>query len=554
MEPRDQGDASVRRRLTVVRGGTPPPPRAAGEVVITDADLRQELVSGAFIRRVFGASESRLFVRRLAAAGRPLATGGALWLASPGRAVIEDATGERRAISLGLLASWIGRLVVEPFQVRRALEAVSSEVAACERSIEQRPRSAADPSGAPLYLRTDLSFGIRAGGSVGHIAGVLNNLAAFTRPPIFVTTDDVPTVDAAIETHVVLPLESFWNFQELPAFVLNARIASEALRAVGGRRVSFVYHRYSLGNFTGVAVSRLLGVPLALEFNGSEVWVSDHWGRPLKHRDLALRIERLNLAAADLIVVVSDPIADQLASAGIDRNRVLVNPNGVDVSRYHPDVDGTAIRRSLDLDRTCVVGFIGTFGAWHGAEVLARAFVALLRRNPGLRQSMRLLMIGDGARMAAVKRILAEGGVMDLARLPGLVTQEDGPAYMAACDMLISPHVPNPDGSPFFGSPTKLFEYMAMGRPIIASHLDQIGEVLEHDRTAWMVPPGDVAALAASIERLAADEPARGRLGAAARACAVARHTWRDHTRRIVDRVALIGGSRQAVAAARSAG
>ena len=54
--------------------------------------------------------------------------------------------------------------------------------------------------------------------------------------------------------------------------------------------------------------------------------------------------------------------------------------------------------------------------------------------------------------------------------------------YLAAYDILVSPHVPNSDGAPFFGSPTKLFEYMTTGKGIVASNLDQIGEVLKHKK------------------------------------------------------------------------
>jgi glycosyltransferase involved in cell wall biosynthesis len=531
----------------------PAPRPIEGEVVLAAEDFRREVRTGLVLRRLFGASEARLLVRRLSAAGRPLATCLALRAMSRGAAWIEDASGQCRAVTLRLIATWLAQLVTEPLQVRGVLARVANDVGRHEALVGQRRAVRATLDGVPLYLRTDLSFGIRAGGSVGHTAGVLNNLAAFANSPVFVTTDDVPTIDPGIETYVVSPAEAFWNFRELPAFVLSDRFASEALATVVGRPIGFVYHRYSLGNFSGVAVARSLGVPLILEFNGSEVWVSDHWGRRLKHRDLALRIERLNLAAADLIVVVSQPIADQLAAAGIESNRVLVNPNGVDVDRYRPDVDGAAVRRALGIEGSLVVGFIGTFGAWHGAEVLASAFVTLLRQRPDLRDTMRLLMIGDGARMPVVKSILAEGGVSDLARLTGLVPQEEGPVHLAACDLLVSPHVPNVDGSPFFGSPTKLYEYMAMGRPIIASDLDQIGDVLEHDRTARLVPPADVGALAAAIAGLATDRDARRRLGAAARAQAVARHTWREHTRRIVDRLQSMAGDRRPIIAAPSA-
>jgi glycosyltransferase involved in cell wall biosynthesis len=83
-----------------------------------------------------------------------------------------------------------------------------------------------------------------------------------------------------------------------------------------------------------------------------------------------------------------------------------------------------------------------------------------------------------------------------------------------------------PDGSKFFGSPTKLFEYMAMGKGIVASRLDQLAEVLEHGRTAWLVTPGNAEELATGILHLALDRAKREALGAAARQAAVERHSW----------------------------
>ena len=91
-----------------------------------------------------------------------------------------------------------------------------------------------------------------------------------------------------------------------------------------------------------------------------------------------------------------------------------------------------------------------------------------------------------------------------------------------------------PDNHPFFGSPTKLFEYMAMGKAIAASALDQIAEVLEHGRTALLVAPGDSVELAAAIRRLAGDPPLRAELGRNARAAALARHTWRQNAARVL--------------------
>ena len=184
---------------------------------------------------------------------------------------------------------------------------------------------------------------------------------------------------------------------------------------------------------------------------------------------------------------------------------------------YRPDIDGRAIRERHRLDGAFVIGFIGTFGPWHGAEVLAEAFVRLLQADPARRRTLRLLMIGDGARLPAARDILIAGAAIDAAVFTGLIAHEDGPAHLAACDVLASPHVPNPDGTPFFGSPTKLFEYMAMGKPIVASDLDQIGEVLDDRRTALLVRPGDAFALAQALAELAGDADLRTALGEAAR-------------------------------------
>jgi glycosyltransferase involved in cell wall biosynthesis len=142
--------------------------------------------------------------------------------------------------------------------------------------------------------------------------------------------------------------------------------------------------------------------------------------------------------------------------------------------------------------------------------------------------------VGDGSTMPKVREIVAGDGVGGRVTFTGLVAQDQAPGYLAACDLLVSPHVGNPDGSRFFGSPTKLFEYMAMGKGIVASDLDQIGTILTHGKTGWLVPPGDVGALAKAIVTLAQDPELRRKLGEAAREEVVRQHTWTAHVERIL--------------------
>jgi len=501
-----------------------------GEVVVSDDELRRWARTGHVLRHARRYATARLLTERLATSGRPMLMW-ALWLMAR-RCSIVDAEGRERAVTMRQLLAWTGRLARELAGRRRLLRRAAETIATLDATTPARATIAGP--GVVLYLRTDFSFGVRAGGSVGHIAGVVNELFRRGRSPVLVTTAPVPTVDSRVETHLVAAPEAFWNFSELPSIVLNEACEGEARRALAGRAVSMIYQRYSLNNYAGLKLARELGVPFVLEYNGSEIWMSRHWRRPLQHEALAERIEMRNVSGADLVVVVSRAMRDELVSRGAPADRILVNPNGVDPQRYSPSVDGSAVRRRLGVEGFVVVGFIGTFQPWHGAEVLAQAFVCLIRQTPSYRDRVRLVMIGTGPSLPAVRRIVESAALGDCVCFAGLIEQADGPQYLAACDVLASPHVPNADGTPFFGSPTKLFEYMAMGKAIVASELDQIAEVLRHGVTAWMVPPADPDALAAGIRRLIDDAPLRAALGTAVRADALAHHTWQAHVERII--------------------
>lgn len=526
-------------RLTVLRHGSNQWQVSGDETITTVDRLKGWLRRGTLPSQLFRYDEARLLTHRLESIGRPLKLGLMLRLLSRGPCYVEDDTARRRPLSAALLARWSWQALREPFQKAQLLESISQDVAALDRQIAGRTkRPVLDATAAAVYLRSDMSVGLKAGGSVGHIAGVLNHLGEFTGPPILLTTDTIPTVRADIEVHCVSPLEAFWEYPELPSFIMNRAFDEAADRHVGARPLACVYQRYSLNNYSGVRLAARRATPFVVEYNGSEIWMSRHWGSPLEHEALSTRIEMLNLAAADLIVVVSQAMEDELAARGVPKEKILVNPNGVEPAVYSPDVDGSAVREQYGLGGKTVIGFIGTFGPWHGAEVLAEAFGRLLEARTEWRGRVRLLMIGDGVRMPEVRAAIARHQIEQECVLTGLVAQADGPRYLAACDILASPHVPNADGSPFFGSPTKLFEYMAMGKGIVASDLDQIGVVLnarEDVPAAVMVVPGDVDALAAGLATLVDDPARREALGRIARQLVLERHTWRAHTGRIVD-------------------
>ena len=199
-----------------------------------------------------------------------------------------------------------------------------------------------------------------------------------------------------------------------------------------------------------------------------------------------------------------------------------------------------AIDRALEkynLENKIVIGFIGTFGQWHGAENIALAFGKLLKKSPEYKNKAKLFMIGDGVRMPIVKKHILEFNLQENVVLTGLIPQEQGAKFLSACDILINATVPNPDGSEFFGSPTKLFEYMAMGKAIICSDMAQMSEILEHGKTAYMVEPGNIDELATAMKELVDDGELKQRLGDSARDEVIQKYTWDKHVDKILKAV-----------------
>jgi len=364
-------------------------------------------------------------------------------------------------------------------------------------------------------------------------------------------------IRSGIESIALAPPSTFGLPYELNYYAFH-RMVVRQLTALAPPR--FIYQRMSVGNYAGVKLSRHWNVPLISEYNGSEVWVAKTWGRPLRYDALATRAEEVCLRHAHVIVTISDVLRDELIERGVSPERIVCYPNCIDPTLFDPArftvADSVTLRRELGLPPDALLAtFVGTFGQWHGADVLAAAIRRLIEDHCSwlTQAKLHFVLVGDGLKMPVVREILGGEACAKFVTLTGLVAQAGAPAYLAASDVLLSSHIANADGSRFFGSPTKLFEYMAMGKAIVASDLDQIGKVLQdslrssslpasgpaaHETAlAVLFPPGDVAALVDSI-KFAVDRPAwRAVLGGNARTEALAKYTWAHHTGAILKRL-----------------
>lgn len=380
------------------------------------------------------------------------------------------------------------------------------------------------------YIRSTPSAGTVPGGATSHINGVVNGLIELGAEIEFIANDPVAGIDGSTPTsHRLAPDR---NAMPRAAFdVANGLSFSDrASKLIAQLAPAFIYERYSRFSIAGVEAALKNRIPLFLEYNGSEVWVGKHWDATAK-LDLLERYEGLNLERATRIFVVSEVEQKTLISRGVDENKIVVNPNGVDTEKFKPGVGGSPLRKELGVsDDAVLAGFLGTFGPWHGVLTLADA-IALTPKSSGLK----FLFVGDGSLRSEMEKRLARSDDLDRVVFTGSISHDLVPSYLDACDILVSPHVPLAEGAEFFGSPTKLFEYMAMGKGIVASRLGQIGDVLEDGKMALLVEPANADQLSTAIQKLAKDSELLKQLGAAARSSAMKRHTWTKNAERVLE-------------------
>jgi len=361
-----------------------------------------------------------------------------------------------------------------------------------------------------------------SGGAISHVRGFLYGLKASgitcrVFSGAFLAQD-------AFETEFVDPEDRPYFFWEAAMLAYNLVFARGVQKYLASKAPGAIYQRHCRFAIAGALLSSRLKVPLILEYNGPQGWIADHWD-PARFRSWIRLCEEVTLRCAARIIVVSEALRAELSARGIPADRIRVNPNAVDPDYFYPGRGRGPGRRELGVEAgEVVVGFAGSFSLWHGVEILEQAIVQLLGNRPPCR--LRFVLMGNGLLHGEMRSALAAYEHTGEVIFTGSLPSDKVADYLDACDILVSPHIPLADGSRFFGSPTKIFEYMAMGKGIVASRLEQIAEVLEHDRTAWLVTPGDVNQLAHAILRLAMDPAKRAELGEAARRAAIERHTW----------------------------
>ncbi|HYR97175.1 MAG TPA: glycosyltransferase [Candidatus Binatus sp.] len=208
--------------------------------------------------------------------------------------------------------------------------------------------------------------------------------------------------------------------------------------------------------------------------------------------------------AVDAVIAISAGVRDALLRVGVRPERIRVVPSGIDADALvAPPPARAAVRREWGIgEEQIAVVVVGALERRKGHAVLLDAAARLAPAAIGLRY----VFCGEGREAAAIARTAAP--LDGMVRMAGF--RADVPACLAAADIVALPSLHE-------GLGVAALEAMAAGRPVVASRVGGLAEVLEHEATGLLVPPGDPGALATALARLAGDPALRTRLGAAGR-------------------------------------
>lgn len=222
---------------------------------------------------------------------------------------------------------------------------------------------------------------------------------------------------------------------------------------------------------------------------------------------------------SDAVVAVSaDDRRKMIEIEGIPPDRVVLIPNGIGDPR---PVTGTDVRAELGIGPgDPVAGAIGHLREQKAYDVMIEAAALLRSRVPALRW----LIVGEGGKRPELDALIGERGLGDVVRLLG--HRDDVGDVIAAMDFGVS-------SSSFEGSPLALMELMAAGRPIVATAVGGVPDLVIEGETGLLVPPAEPAALASALERLVADRDLAGRMGEAGRIRQRRHFTFADTVRRV---------------------
>ena len=311
--------------------------------------------------------------------------------------------------------------------------------------------------------------------------------------------------------------------------IRNRRLVSKNDELI--RSCDLMYERDAYQSFGTQALAAECDMPWVLECNGffwdeQSPFSNPVWPERYRRRHVQ------KWKAADHLIVVSQSFKEHVVREGVDPQKITVIHNGVDLEPHH-DVSSAqvaAFRKEWGIGNEVTVGFLGHMLPWHRIDLLIDA-IGQLRAS---QYNVRGLCVGGG-RWKQYEQYARQKGLQDEIVFTGPVPPSRVPVAVAAMDVCTAPGIYEP------GSPVKLFDYGAAGRPVVATNAPSVTEIITDTKTGLLFEDGSLEGYIAALKRLLDSENLRAQLGKRLKQKVEREHTWArvgDRTEALLQKVA----------------
>jgi len=381
-----------------------------------------------------------------------------------------------------------------------------------------------------IFLVYYSSFTTKSGSNV-HILELLSNLKKYTDVVLFAPGQKgIERVFSGIK--YVPVIDNKYLVQPSYEFMLSFYLLYSCIKS----RPQILYLRQNSFPFFPIALCKIFKISSIVEVNGlvmDELSVSPD-SKSFAYRVfsyLALRSERFNYRYCDRIVSVTDRLKDELVRLySVPAEKIIVINNGANTDIFKP-MDQEQARDRLKLDKSKkYICFVGHLAAWQGVEFLIYAAPYILEKCP----DVRFLVVGDGVMKNKLLEIASEIGVTDNFTFTGRIPYEIVPVYINAADVCVAPFIKDRN-SKIGLSALKTYEYLACGKPIVASDIPGVKDLIDLSGGGISVPSEKPEELANAVVKLISDQEMRNIMGEHGRNYVYENHSWDGVARKIID-------------------
>jgi glycosyltransferase involved in cell wall biosynthesis len=310
----------------------------------------------------------------------------------------------------------------------------------------------------------------------------------------------------------------FFEFMEI---FYNVMAIKKLKGKIADVKPQLIYERYAFFCFAGIYLSRKKNIPIVLEVN--EVGGFDRV-RPQKLVTLSKLFEKYIFSKADVIVTVSDFLKEQIIQRGGNKDSILIVPNGIDTTLFDKQTNSVVLKKKHGISDSKIVGFVGYLVHWHCLDMLIEVFTKIRLKHP----ETKLIFVGDGVLRNDLEMLAKSLRIESDLIITGRVDHSEVPEYIDLFDVAIIPN------SNEYRSPIKMFEYMAMGKAIVAPNQPPILGVLQDGITGFIFKNGDKVDLTSKIDLVLTSEETCANVGRNARMLVRDRYTWNIHAANIL--------------------